>query len=137
MVKHSMDMTHGSLFSKLIFFSLPLIASGILQLLFHAADIIVVGRFAGANSMAAVGSTTALVNLLTNFFIGISIGASVVLGHCIGAHNYAKSQQAVQTAMVTALVCGVFVMTIGLFLSPQMLKWMDTPKDVIDPNSCA
>lgn len=132
MVKHSMDMTHGSLFSKLIFFSLPLIASGILQLLFHAADIIVVGRFAGANSMAAVGSTTALVNLLTNFFIGISIGASVVLGHCIGAHNYAKSQQAVQTAMVTALVCGVFVMTIGLFLSPQMLKWMDTPKDVID-----
>lgn len=132
MAKHSMDMTNGSLFSKLILFSLPLIASGILQLLFHAADIVVVGRFAGANSMAAVGSTTALVNLLTNFFIGISIGANVVLGHCIGAGNYAKSQQAVQTSMLTALICGVFVMAMGLFLSPMMLQWMDTPIDVIN-----
>ena len=132
MAKHTMDMTHGSLFSKLILFSLPLIASGILQLLFHAADIIVVGRFAGSNSMAAVGSTTALVNLLTNFFIGISIGGNVVLGRFIGARNYTKSQQAVQTAMFTALICGVFVMVMGLLLSPLLLEWMGTPMDVVD-----
>lgn len=130
--KHMMDMTNGTLFSKLILFSLPLIASGILQLLFHAADIIVVGRFAGANSMAAVGSTTSLVNLLTNFFIGISIGANVVLGRYIGARNYAKAQESVHTAMCTALVCGIFVMVLGLLLSPLMLKLMDTPSDVIE-----
>lgn len=129
---HTMDMTHGPLFSKLILFSLPLILSGILQLLFHAADIVVVGRFAGSNSMAAVGSTTALVNLLTNFFVGISIGANVVLARAIGARNYKRAQESVKTAMVTALVCGLVVMIVGLFSSPYMLEWMGTPHDVID-----
>lgn len=131
MSKNTLNMTKGPLLSKLILFALPLVVSGILQLLFHAADIIVVGRFAGSNSMAAVGSTTSLVNLLTNFFIGISIGANVVLGRFIGAHNYAKSQEAVRTAMLTSLICGVFVMIFGLLFSPLMLEWMKTPSEVL------
>ena len=83
--KYEIDMCSGSILGKMLLFALPLMCSSILQLLFNAADIIVVGRFAGDNSLAAVGSNTALINLLTNFFIGLSIGANVLAAHFYGA----------------------------------------------------
>ena len=81
-------MTEGSIFNKIILFAIPLMLSSILQLLFNAADLVVVGKFAGSESLAAVGSTNALINLLVNLFIGLSMGASVVMGRCIGARRY-------------------------------------------------
>ena len=90
--RYEMDMCHGPLFKKLIVFALPLMLSGILQLLFNAADIIVVGRFSGSEALAAVGSTSSLINLLVNLFIGISIGGNVLMARYIGAHRIIKMQ---------------------------------------------
>ena len=103
MRSYQVDMCNGPIFKKLIIFSLPLILSGCLQLLFNAADIIVVGRFTGNQALAAVGSTSALINLLVNMFIGISVGANVVLGKSIGARDEENTSKAVHTAIFIAV----------------------------------
>ena len=90
---YEMDMCHGPLFSKIIMFAIPLILSGVLQLLFNAADIVVVGRFTGSHALAAVGSTSSLINLLVNLFIGVSVGANVLLGKFCGAQDYKNAQK--------------------------------------------
>lgn len=132
MKSNSIDMTEGSIFNKIILFAIPLMLSSILQLLFNAADLVVVGKFAGSESLAAVGSTNALINLLVNLFIGLSMGASVVMGRCIGARRYDEAHKALHTAMAIATVGGIMMIFVGYFASAPMLKLMATPDDVIN-----
>ena len=103
-----------------------------LQLLFNAVDIIVVGQFSGQNALAAVGSTSSLINLLVNLFIGLSIGASVLLGQYIGAHDYENASETVHTAMALSILGGIIMIFVGFFLARPLLEMMDTPPEVID-----
>ena len=127
-----MNMCEGPIFKKIIIFSIPLMLSGIMQLLFNAADIVVVGRFSGSESLAAVGSTSSLINLLINLFIGISVGANVVVSRCSGARDYDEIEESVHTAIYTAIVGGILMLIIGVFAAKPMLKLMGTPANVID-----
>lgn len=135
MRSYQVDMCNGPIFKKLIIFAIPLILSGCLQLLFNAADIIVVGRFTGSEALAAVGSTSALINLLVNLFIGISVGANVVLGKYIGARDDENASKTVHTAIFISIVGGIFMIFIGFFFSKPLLELMSTPEDVIDLSS--
>ena len=130
--KYEMDMCSGALLPKILLYSLPLILSGILQLLFNAADVVVVGRFAGNDALAAVGSTSALINLLVNVFIGLSVGTNVMVARFYGAGQKKELEEMVHTAILTSLVSGVVLIFVGLFLSRPALQLMDTPDNVID-----
>lgn len=130
--RHEMDMCNGPLFHKMLSFALPLMLSGILQLLFNAADIVVVGRFAGSEALAAVGSTSSLINLLINLFIGLSVGANVLAARAYGAGKKAELKQVVHTAIATAFVSGIALIFIGCVLAGPALRLMGTPEDVID-----
>ena len=129
--KYEIDMCNGTIMDKLISFSLPLMLSGILQLMFNAVDIIVVGRFSGSVALAAVGSTTALINVFTNLFIGISLGANVLAARFFAAGKDKEMSETVHTAITLAVVSGVIMAFIGLFFSRGALELMDTPEDVI------
>ena len=124
-------MCNGSIMDKLISFSLPLMLSGILQLMFNAVDIIVVGRFSGSVALAAVGSTTALINVFTNLFIGISLGANVLAARFFAAGKEKEMSETVHTAITLALISGVIMAFVGLIFSRGALELMDTPEDVI------
>ena len=128
----ALDMTKGSILSNLFRFSLPLAFSSVLQLLYNAADVMVVGRFAGAQSLAAVGSTSALINLLTTLFVGLATGVNVLIAHANGAGDFSKISKATHTAVTLSLFVGVLVMLAGLFLSRPLLEIMGSPEDVID-----
>ena len=130
--KREMDMCEGSLWSKILIFSIPLILTGILQLLFNAADIVVVGRFAGEESLAAVGSTTSFVNLTINFFIGISMGVNAIVARHFGNKNEAAIQESVHTSITMGLICGVFLTVAGQFITYPLLRLMQSPENVID-----
>lgn len=132
---YEMDMCSGPLLGKILSYTMPLMLSGILQLLFNAADVIVVGRFAGHESLAAVGSTSALVNLLINVFIGLSIGANVLVAQYFGARKDREVSETVHTAVTVSLVCGVLLVVIGTFASAPLLSLMETPADVLDKAS--
>lgn len=125
-------MCNGPVLKKIIAFSLPLVLSGCLQLLFNAADVVVVGRFAGKESLAAVGSTTALINLLVNLFIGLSIGANVCVAHTIGCGDYQGTRDNVHTAVSVSLISGTALIFIGLFFTRPLLVLMGAPNDVLD-----
>ncbi|MDE7017315.1 MAG: MATE family efflux transporter [Lachnospiraceae bacterium] len=129
--KYEMDMCSGSILGKILLFAIPLMCSSLLQLLFNAADIIVVGRFAGDNSLAAVGSTSSLINLLTNFFLGLSVGANVLVARYYGAKQQKDLSETVQTAMTLSLYSGVLLTIIGCVGAKQILIWMQTPEDVL------
>ncbi len=129
--KKQIDMTSGSLLGKIILFTIPLMLSGILQLLFNAADVVVVGQWAGTESLAAVSSNGPLVSLVVNLFIGLSVGANVVVARAIGAKNLEKSEKTVHTAILLSLMGGVFVAVFGWFVSPYLLKLMKVDPDVI------
>ncbi len=124
-------MTHGPLLGKLIVFTIPIIASGVLQLLFNAADVIVVGNFAGEESLAAVGSTSALINLMTNLFIGMSVGANVSAAQAYGAGHEDDIKKTVHTSVAFSLICGVALVFVGIFGAGPMLELMGSPEDVI------
>lgn len=130
--KYEIDMCNGSIMDKLISFSLPLMLSSILQLMFNAVDIIVVGRFSGSQALAAVGSTTALINIFTNLFIGISLGANVLAAHYYAAGRDKEMSEAVHTAITLALISGIIMAFVGAGASRLALALMDTPSDVID-----
>ncbi len=130
--KYEMDMCNGPLFQKIIIFSIPLILSGMLQLLFNAADIVVVGRFAGKEALAAVGSTSSLTNLLVNVFMGLSIGANVLVARFYGAGQKKELDEMIHTAIATSVIAGVFLIFAGFFLAKPALNLMGTPEDVID-----
>lgn len=132
---YEMDMCNGPLLGKILSYAMPLMLSGILQLLFNAADVIVVGRFAGHESLAAVGSTTALINLLINVFIGLSIGANVLVAQYFGARKDREVSETVHTAVTVSLVCGVLLVVIGTFASAPLLSLMGTPADVLSKAS--
>ncbi len=125
--RYEMDMTAGPLLPKVLMFSLPLIASGILQLLFNAADMVVVGRWAGKECLAAVGSTGSLINLMVNVFIGLSVGGSVAVAKSFGANDPAAVHRSVHTAMTLAIIAGMLVGLIGFIFCRPLLKMMDNP----------
>lgn len=126
------DMTNGSLFKKILIFSLPLMATGILQLLFNAADMVVVGKFVNETALAAVGSTGSLTGLLVNFFMGLSIGAGVVMSKHYGAKNHEDGEKLLHTAMPISLISGFAVAVIGVLFSRHLLVWMNTEGDCLD-----
>lgn len=131
-VSYEIDMCNGSILGKMLLFALPLMFSSILQLLFNAADVIVVGKFAGDNSLAAVGSTGSLVNLLTTLFMGLSVGANVLVSRYCGAKQECDVHRTVHTAMLTSVLSGVLLAVVGVSAARQLLQWMDSPEDVID-----
>ena len=124
-------MCNGSIMDKLISFSLPLMLSGILQLMFNAVDIIVVGRFSGKQALAAVGSTTALINVFTNLFIGISLGANVLAARFYAMGKSKEMSETVHTSITLALISGIMMAVIGVLLAKWALEIMGTPDDVI------
>ena len=126
------DMCNGPLVGNLLRFSIPLMASGILQLLFNAADIIVLGQFASSSAMAAVGATSSLNSLMVNLFLGLSIGCSVVMAHSYGAQDWRRVHDTVHTAVLLALICGAVLVVAGIPLLPILLRWMDTPADLLN-----
>lgn len=127
----SVDMCSGPLAGKILVFTIPVILSGVLQLLFNAMDMVVVGRFAGSLSLAAVGSTSSLTNLLVNFFMGFSVSSGIVISHAIGAKRKQDIHEIVHTSIVASVVSGIIVTIIGLVFSPMLLEAMDSPQNVI------
>ena len=130
--KFEIDMCNGPIMSKLISFSVPLILSGMLQLMFNAVDIIVVGQFSGSTSLAAVGSTTALINVFVNLFMGISLGANVVSARCYAMGRREEMSKTVHTAITIALVSGIIMAVIGVIFAKGALLLMGTPENVIN-----
>jgi len=133
--RKKVNMLEGNLLENVILFALPVIASGIMQLLFNAIDMVVVGKYSGNASMAAVSSTGALINLVTNMFIGLSIGTSVTVAKRIGAGDNKKVTRAVHTSIAVALVAGVILTVLGVIFSRPLLEMMKSPEDVIDLSS--
>lgn len=129
---YSIDMCSGSILPKLLKISLPLMCSSILQLLFNAADVVVVGRFCGEHSLAAVGSTVSLINLLTNLFIGLSVGANVLVARYFGAKEEKHLHDVVHTAVALSIASGVILTVFGVAFTKQILIWMQTPEEVLD-----
>lgn len=130
--RHSIDMTHGPLFTRIILFALPLIATGMLQLLFHTTNTIVLGNFASESAVAAVGATGPLFGLLINTSMGLAIGANVLIANLIGAREWKKVSRTTHTAIMLSLFVGLFVAVTGFALSHQLLIWTGVPADVVD-----
>ena len=129
---YQLDMTKGSIFWVLLKFSIPLICSSILQLLFNAADVIVVGQFAGDESLAAVGATTAIINLLVNLFIGLSVGTTVIAANFFGSNRNEELSQTVHTAILISVIGGIILSIVGVVFSKQILQITKTPKEILD-----
>ncbi len=130
--KYEIDTTQGKMFGKIIAFSIPLMLTGILQVLFNAADTIVVGRYAGDNSLAAVGSTSSLTNLIINLFIGMSQGTTILVSRYFGARNKEGMQRTVHTAILLSILSGIFLAIFGVAFARPLLSLMGSPSDVID-----
>lgn len=125
-----MDMINGSLGDKIIKYTIPLAATGILQQLFNAADLAVVGQFSGKAAMAAVGSNASIIGLLINLFVGISLGSNVIIARSIGQKDDAKLSRAVHTSVIVALLGGLLLTILGEFLAPGIVNLLDVPEDV-------
>lgn len=130
--KKGMDMLHGPLMKKILFFALPIAASSILQQLFNSADVAVAGRFAESGALAAVGSNSVLVGLFVNLFVGLSVGANVIIAQYIGQKRTKDVGTVVHTAMLFSFICGLLMMIVGLLLSRSLLLLIDTPEDVLE-----
>lgn len=128
----AMDMTSGPLFMKIVRFTIPLMLMGTLQLLYNAADIIVVGNWGSENSLAAVSSTGSLINLIVNVFMGLSVGTSVAVAQHFGAGRMKDVSDAVHTSIALAVICGIVVGIFGFFSAKGILRLMDSPENVID-----
>ncbi len=131
-MQKTMDLTSGSIPRKVILFSLPLLGTLILQLLFNAVDVAVVGRFASHRALAAVGSTSSLISLLVNLLVGVSVGCNVVAANAFGANDRPKLDKILHTSMAFSLGAGIVLGILGLFLARPLLVWMNTPPDVLD-----
>ncbi len=130
--RYSIDMTHGPLFSRIVLFALPLMATGMLQLLFHATNMMVLGKFSSQQSLGAVGATAALCGLLINTSLGLAIGANVLIANYIGSREWKKVSRTTHTALLLSLIVGGIVAVTGVLLSRQLLIWTKAPEDVID-----
>ena len=133
--QRGIDMCNGRIVPNLIRYVVPVMLSGVLQLLYNAADVIVVARWAGGTALAAVGSTGSLVNLIVNLFIGLSVGASVAVAQHYGAGNRKDVSESVHTAVTLSIVSGLCVAVIGVGISRTALEWMNSPADVIDQST--
>ena len=129
--KYEVDMCNGPLLSKILIYAVPLIVSGILQLLFNAADMVVAGRFAGNVALGAVGSTSSLINLLINMFIGMSVGTNVLVAHFYGAGRKEELGQTVHTSIALSLISGIVLGIAGFCLAKPLLSLMGTPDDIL------
>ena len=129
---YEIDMCNGSIMNKMLLFTVPLMCSSILQLLFNAADIVVVGRFAGDNSLAAVGSTSAIVNLLVNVFTGLAIGANVLVAKYYGAKQDKDLHETIHTSILLSILSGLLLTVLGIGCAKQLLHWMQTPEEVLN-----
>ena len=128
---YTMDMTEGPVLTKILMFSIPLMFSSVLQILFNAADIVVVGKFVGDTALAAVGSNSALINLVTNLFIGLSIGANVIVARYFGGKQNENTSIAVHTSIALGFISGIILTLIGIIGAPFFLRIMLTPEDVL------
>lgn len=128
---HSIDMLHGPLLPSILRFSLPLAATGMLQLVFNAADTIVVGKFAGNAALAAVGSTSSLINLITGAFMGFSLGTNIAVARRIGGGHEDLAQRTVHTSILLSAILGLILMVVGVSCSGQFLQWMGAPDDIL------
>ena len=131
MKRSNRSMIQGPLFSGIILYTIPIILTSILQLLFNAADLVIVGRFCGSVSVAAVGATGAITNLIVNLFIGLSVDTGVTVAHALGCREVEAVHRAVHTAMPTALIGGVILTVVGILLSEPLLQMMATPETVL------
>lgn len=131
-IKNQIDMTKGSIPKNLLKFAMPLMATNMLQLCYNAADVIVVGRFAGTQALSAVGSTGALINLLLNIFMGLSVGTSVCMGRAFGSKDDERMHKVLHTSVAFAFCAGVFINIAGLIFAKKLLLLMNSPDDVID-----
>lgn len=129
---YTMDLCEGSILKKLLLFTVPLIASSVLQLFFNAADVVVVGKFAGDNALGAVGSNGPIINLLTNVFIGLSVGANVLVARYFASKQYEELKKTVHTAISISVIGGVLLSIIGVALAKQLLILMQSPTEIID-----
>lgn len=129
--KYEIDMVNGGILKKMLLFTIPLMCSSILQLLFNAADIIVVGRFAGDNSLAAVGCNSSLINLMTNIFMGLSVGGNVLAARDYGSGNDGELSKTVHTAMLLSVISGIILTVAGVIFAPQLLTLMQTPENIL------
>jgi len=129
MPRKAADMCEGPLVSRIILYTIPIILTGVLQLLFNAADLVVVGRCCGSNSVGAVGSTGSIINLLVNLFIGLSVGAGVTVAHGLGSGRNEDVHRTVHTAIPTAIVSGAVLTLVGVLFSGTFLRLMDTPDE--------
>ncbi len=130
--KYEINMCEGSLFPKIVRCAVPLIFTNLLQILYNAADVIVVGRYTGETALAAVGSTSPLINVVINMLIGLSVGASIVVSQYIGANNHQKTSDTVHTSLLIALFGGILFGVLGFFLSRPLLSLTGSPHDVIE-----
>lgn len=130
--KNKIDMINGSLWNKILIFAIPIAASNILQQLFNSADAAVAGRFAGSQSLAAVGSNGPIINIIISLFVGVSLGANVIIANFIGAGKKQEIQNAVHTTITFAIIAGVALIFIGWFIAKPFLLFIDTPEDVIN-----
>lgn len=129
--KNQIDMTTGGIVQKLLIFSIPIIFSGILQLVFNAADIIVVGQFAGDESLAAVGATSSLINLLIGLFTGLATGTNVIAANYLGAQKLENVKKTVHTSIIVSIFAGIFLTIIGISFAKPILKLMKIPSEVL------
>ncbi|MCF0237920.1 MAG: MATE family efflux transporter [Sphaerochaetaceae bacterium] len=129
--EYSIDMTEGPFFKKMLSFALPFMATGFLQVVYHAADVVVVGQFAGNNSLAAVTSTSALFNLIVNLFVGMATGAGILSAIMIGARNEEGLDKTIHTSAALGVIVGILIGAFGYIFSPTFLRWMDSPEEVI------
>ena len=129
--KYEIDMCNGALLPKIIRCALPLMAANLLQLLYNAVDIVVVGRYVGETALAAVGSTSSLINMIVNVFVGLSVGTSVIVAQYIGANDYTNASNASHTAVTVSAVLGVFLAVLGNILCRPLLVLMGSPYNVI------
>ena len=131
MKRHNLDMLRGPLVGNIILYTIPIILTSLLQLLFNAADMVVVGRYCGSLSVAAIGATGALTNLLVNLFIGFSVGAGVTVAHALGGLEDEAVHRTIHTALPVALVSGIFLTVVGISFSETFLRMMGTPENVL------
>ena len=137
MAKTNKDMCNGPLLKQMILYTIPIILTGILQLLFNAADLIIVGRFgtSGSNAVAAVGATGSLTNLMLNFFIGCSVGSGVAVAQAIGSQDKERIHRSIHTAIPLAIISGIFLSIVGVLFSEKMLRLMSTPDEILPLSS--
>lgn len=133
--EYSIKMTEGALFPKIVSFTIPLILSGILQLLFNAADMIVAGRFVGKEALAAIGTTSSLINLLVNVFMGLSTGSNVLVARFYGSKCEKDVSETVHTSILISLISGIALSIIGIVFAPKILVLMGTPEDILPLSS--